>query len=77
MNNSVIDVAFIAAKVAAIKDEKARMIVGGASLVYNVAQIARFRSNCSFSFNDCRAVSNMQLHCIQSSDYRLLYTRRI
>ena len=44
MNNSVIDVAFIAAKVAAIKDEKARMIVGGASLVYNVAQIARFRS---------------------------------
>ena len=28
MNNSVIDVAFIAAKVAAIKDEKARMIVG-------------------------------------------------
>ncbi|MBO5921463.1 MAG: hypothetical protein J6Q48_03650 [Bacteroidaceae bacterium] len=29
MNNSVIDVAFIAAKVAAIKDEKARMIVGG------------------------------------------------
>ena len=31
MNNSVIDVAFIAAKVAAIKDEKARMIVGGAT----------------------------------------------
>ena len=44
MNDSVIDVAFIAAKVAAIKNEKARMIVGGASLVYNVAQIARFRS---------------------------------
>ena len=41
---TIIDVAFIAAKVAAIKDEKARMIVGGASLVYNVAQIARFRS---------------------------------
>ena len=34
MNNSVIDVAFIAAKVAAIKDEKARMIVGGASFMY-------------------------------------------
>ena len=44
MNNSVIDVAFIAAKVATIKNEKAKMIVGGASLVYNVAQIARFRS---------------------------------
>ena len=70
MNNSVIDVAFIAAKVAAIKDEKARMIVGGASLVYN-------SSNRSFSFNDCRTISNMQLHCIQSSVYRLLYDRRI
>ena len=42
MNNSVIDVAFIAAKVAAIKNEKARMIVGGASLVYNVAQICNY-----------------------------------
>lgn len=41
MNNSVIDVAFIAAKVAAIKDEKARMIVGGASLVYNVGTVAK------------------------------------
>jgi hypothetical protein len=29
MNNSVIDVAFIAAKVAAIKNKKARMIVVG------------------------------------------------
>ena len=44
MNNTMIDVAFIAAKVAAIRNEKARMIVGGASLVYNVAQIVRFRS---------------------------------
>lgn len=44
MNNTVIDVAFIAAKLAAIKNEKARMIVGGASLAYNVVQIARFRS---------------------------------
>ena len=31
MNNSVIDVAFIAAKVAAIKNEKVIMIVGGIS----------------------------------------------
>ena len=44
MNNTVIDVAFIAAKLATIKNEKARMIVGGASLAYNVVQIARFRS---------------------------------
>lgn len=37
MNNFAIDVAFIAAKVVAIKDEKARMIADCASLVYNVA----------------------------------------
>ena len=37
MNNTVIDVAFIAAKVAAIRNEKARMIGDGESLVYNVA----------------------------------------
>ena len=42
--NEVIDLAFIAAKVAAMRDEKARMIVGGASLVYNVSQIARFKA---------------------------------
>ncbi len=42
--NEIIDLGFIAAKLAAIKDEKARMIVGGASLVYNAVQIARFRS---------------------------------
>ena len=44
MNNSAIDIAFIATKIAAIKDEKARMIVGGASLVYNASQMARYRS---------------------------------
>lgn len=37
------DVAFIAAKIAAIKDEKARMMVGGVSIVYNIVQIERFR----------------------------------
>jgi hypothetical protein len=42
--NELIDVAFIAAKIAAIKDEKARMIVGSASLVYNVTQVMRFCS---------------------------------
>ena len=43
MNNNIIDIAFIAAKIASIKDEKARMMVGGASIVYNIAQVARFR----------------------------------
>ena len=43
MNNNIIDIAFIAAKIASIKDEKARMMVGSASIVYDIAQIARFR----------------------------------
>lgn len=47
MNNSVIDVAFIAAKVAAIKNEKARMAVGGASLVYNMTADSQARNNDS------------------------------
>lgn len=42
--NEIIDLGFIAAKLVAIKDEKARMIVGGASLIYNASQVARFRS---------------------------------
>ena len=42
--NEIIDLGFIVAKLATIKDEKARMMVGGVSLVYNVVQIARFRS---------------------------------
>ena len=42
--NNIIDIALMTAKLATIKDEKARMMVGGVSLVYNVAQISRFRS---------------------------------
>ncbi len=42
--NEIIDLGFIAAKLAAIKDEKARMMVDGASLIYNAAQVTRFRS---------------------------------
>lgn len=42
--NEIIDLGFIAAKLAAIKDEKARMIIGGASLMYNISQIVRFRT---------------------------------
>lgn len=39
-----IDLGFIAAKIATINDEKARMIVGSASLVYNIAQVSRFQA---------------------------------
>ena len=42
--NNAIDLAFLTAKVATLKDEKAKMIVEGASLAYNIAQVARFRS---------------------------------
>ena len=34
-----IDIAFLAAKVAALRDEKAKVLVDGASLVYNAAMV--------------------------------------
>lgn len=42
--NNAIDLAFLTSKVATLKDEKAKMIVEGASLAYNIIQVARFRS---------------------------------
>lgn len=36
-----IDTAFLAAKVAALKDEKAKIFVDAASLAYNVAMVNR------------------------------------
>ena len=42
--NELVDFGFLAAKVAAIGNEKAKMAVDGASLAYNVVQISRFRS---------------------------------
>lgn len=42
--NNITDFVLMAAKIAAIKDEKARMIVGKVSLVYSIAQIAKFQS---------------------------------
>lgn len=56
MNDNTIDFAFIAAKVAAIKDDKARMIAGSASLVYNVAQVAQFRSIIVELFRICNYI---------------------
>ena len=41
--NELIDLGFLAAKVAAIGNEKAKMAVDGVSLAYNVMQINRFR----------------------------------
>lgn len=42
--NNTIDLAFLTAKVATLKDERAKMIVEGTSLAYNIAQVPRFRS---------------------------------
>lgn len=41
--NELVDFGFLAAKVAAIGNEKAKMTVDGVSLAYNVVQINRFR----------------------------------
>ena len=40
--NELIDLGFLAAKVAAIGNEKAKMTVDGASLAYNLVQVGRF-----------------------------------
>ncbi len=44
MNNEIIDIGLMAAKVAALNDERARIAVGGASLLYNAGQVAQFQS---------------------------------
>ena len=41
--HELVDLGFLAAKVAAIGNEKAKMAVDGVSLAYNVMQINRFR----------------------------------
>lgn len=45
--NELIDLGFLAAKVAAIGNEKAKMTVDGASLGYNLVQVGRFKSMMS------------------------------
>lgn len=37
--NEIVDTAFLAAKVAVLSDEKAKIFVDGASLVYNIAMV--------------------------------------
>ena len=43
MANEIIDIGLMAAKVAALNDERARIAVDGVSLIYNAAQFARFQ----------------------------------
>lgn len=42
--NELVDLGLLAAKVAAIRDDKARMVVDSVSLAYNIVQVNRFRS---------------------------------
>lgn len=42
MSNDLIDIGFMAAKVAALNDERARIAVSGVSLIYNAAQFAKY-----------------------------------
>ena len=42
--NQVLDTAFIAAKLASMNDEKARILVNGASVVYNAAMWSRLET---------------------------------
>lgn len=45
--NELVDLGFLAAKVAVIRDEKARMAVDSVSLAYNIVQVNRFRAMIS------------------------------
>ena len=44
MKSELIDISLLAAKVATMNDEKARMITGSVSLAYNATQFANFKS---------------------------------
>ncbi len=44
MNNELIDISLMVAKVAALNDERAKIAVGGASLIYSCSQITQFQS---------------------------------
>lgn len=44
MGHELIDLSFMAAKVAALNDERARIAVAGASLIYNATQLAKYQS---------------------------------
>ena len=41
MNNSLVNMGFVVAKIATEKDKRAKMLVDGISLTYNVSQIVR------------------------------------
>lgn len=44
MSNEIIDIGLMAAKVAALNNERARVAVGGVSLIYNAAQFAKYQN---------------------------------
>lgn len=44
MNNEIIDIGLMAAKVVALNDERARIAVGGVSLIHNTLQFSHFNN---------------------------------
>jgi hypothetical protein len=43
-NNNLIDLSFLAAKLAALNNERAKLVADGASAIYNAAQVCRLKS---------------------------------
>lgn len=63
-----IDIAFLVAKVATLKDEKAKILVDGASLAYNVAMVNRLMNVQKEYISICctiEQVSRLRGYCTQ------------
>ena len=63
-----IDIAFLVAKAAALKDEKAKILVDGASLVYNAAMVNRLTNIQKDYISICCAIeqiASLRGHCTQ------------
>ena len=68
-----IDTAFLAAKIAALKDEKAKIFVDAASLVYNVAMVNRLTNIQKEYISVCctiEQVARLRGYCIRE-EYNL------
>ncbi len=68
-----IDIAFLAAKIAALKDEKAKILVDAASLVYNVAMVNRLANIQKEYISVCctiEQVARLRGYCTQE-EYNL------
>lgn len=63
-----IDIAFLSAKASALKDEKAKILVDAASLVYNAAMVNRLTHIQKDYISNCCAIdqiASLRGHCTQ------------